>query len=322
MVASPLPNVAPVLAWDKNQSQLKSKRKKANPSMVVAAIAIGVLGLSGIWRASHQSASSEFVKVVAARGDISAGTRLGFMSVSYLDVPKAYATRDMLVSLNSINDRVTRTFVPAGEPIVNSDLFPGHDGLSVSLENDERAITLKLGDDALVDHAIVPDDHVDVLAVSSKDGKQYTKTICQDARVLMAAPKEQLFVRHMSGSTSSQITLAVVPQLAETITEAIEAGKIRLVLRNRLSRSNQHLLGAEPQDILPASALAKPDTSDKVQEHKAAPKPAEPVATICALPPPPPPVAPPIADAACAPMQWLVEVFAGNQKESHAVSDR
>src|SRR5271170_4800062 len=100
MVASTLPNVTPVLAWDKSQSQLKSKKKKASPIMVVAAVAVGVLGLSGVWRASHQSHSSEFVKVVAARKDIPAGTRLGFMSVSYLDVPKPFATRNMVVSLN------------------------------------------------------------------------------------------------------------------------------------------------------------------------------------------------------------------------------
>jgi Flp pilus assembly protein CpaB len=320
MAASTATNVAPVLAWDKNQSTLKPPRKKTNPLMAISVVAIVLLAMSGIWRAIHQAPAGKFIKVVAAVHDIPAGTRLGFLSVKYLDVPKEFATHAMVLSLNDINERVTRTFVPAGEPILFSDLFPGHDGLSVNLENDERAITLQLNDDALVDHAIQPDDRVDILAVSNHEGQRYTKTICQDARVLMSAPKEQLLAKRMASSTNNKITLAVTPQLAELVTEAAETGKVRLVLRNHLGRTSQHLAGAEPKDLLPPSALIVEKKVTAVALNKTYTD-----SSFLTVPPPPvtpslptpPAIAPPST-----PLEWLVTVFSGAKKEVYGVPQK
>jgi Flp pilus assembly protein CpaB len=312
MAASTASTVAPVLAWDKNQSQTKAQRKKSNPLLFVAMAAIALLAFSGVWRAMHMAPPGKFIKVVTAVRDLPAGSRLGFFQLRFLDVPKELTTKDMVVSLADVNDRVIRTFVPAGEPILMSDLFPGHDGLSVSLENDERAITLQLSDDALVDHAILPDDRVDLLAVSSHDGKQYTKTICQDTRVLMCAPKEQQLARHLGTANNNKITLAVSPQLAEYVTEAAETGKIRCVLRNRLGQSAQHLLGVEPNDLLPAKALAVANV-----------KPAN--LSVHSLLLPAPPTVPTEMTAAVpaaeqpGPVQWLVDVFTGAHKETYGV---
>jgi len=314
MAASTASNVAPVLAWDKNQAQAnKPLRKKSNPLMVVAVLAIVLLGVSGIWRAMHQAPPGQFIKVITAGLDLPPGSRLGFMKVKFLDIPKPLVTKNMVLNLNDVDDRVVRTFVAAGEPILNSDLLPGHEGLSVSLENDERAITLQLPDDALVDHAILPDDRVDVLAVTTKDGNHYTKTICQDARVLMSAPKEQMLARHLGGSANNKITMAVSPQLAEFVTEAAETGKIRLVLRNRLGRSSQHLLGAEPNDLLPAKALATAGLNPANLSVHSIVLPAPPP-----MPMPTPSAAAPLA-AVTGPVQWLVEVFSGSHKETYGV---
>jgi Flp pilus assembly protein CpaB len=315
MAVSTAPTVAPAIPWEKSQPQSKSSpTRKVNPLQVIAVAAIVLLALAGIWRATHQSATGQFVKVVTARQDIPAGARLGFMTVSYLDVPKAFATGDMIIELNDVNNRVARTFIPSGEPVLTSYLFPNHDGLSLSLENDERAITLQLNDDALVDHAIAPDDRVDILAISSKEGERYTKTICQNARVLMSAPKEQLLARHMGNATNNKITIAVTPQLAEIVTEAAETGKIRLVLRNHLTRTDQHLLGAEPRDLLPAKALvdSKPSHPElNVSEQKTAllPPPVMSIPTLPAMLEPP-------AESV---KKWLVEVFLGDHKESYDV---
>jgi Flp pilus assembly protein CpaB len=311
MAVSTAPTVAPVLAWDKNQAQIKPpQRKKSNPLMTVAVVAILLLAASGIWRSMHQAPAGKFVKVVTAGRDLPAGSRLGFMKLKFLDVPKELTTEDMITSLSDVNDRVTRTFVPAGEPILFPDLFPGHDGLAVSLENDERALTLQLTDDALVDHTILPDDRVDVLVVSSQNGKHYTKTICQSARVLMASSKEQLLARHVGTSSNNKITLALTPQLAEVVTEAAATGKVNLVLRNRLARSRQHLLGVEPKDLLPNKALAAD-----------APKPPKLSVASVLLPAPPPPM-PEKVNAPLPPMtpvEWLVDVFTGSKKDTYGV---
>ncbi len=304
MVASTArPPVSPVISWDKAQQQLRPV-KKSNPLAVIAAVAMVLLVVTGIWRAVSKPAPGKFIQVMAAKSDIPAGTRLGIMSVRFFDVPKQYATPDMVTSLNDATGRIARTFIPAGEPIQNYMLFPERLGVSLNLDSSERAITLCLDEDAMVDHSINPDDRVDVLVVSNS-GKKYTKTICQAVRVLMAAPKEQLLARH-SPTATNKITLAVSPQMAETITEAAEVGKIRLVLRNRLSRKEQTLAGVSPDALLPESAK-EPVVVKQVSSE---------------LVPPPPVAMPSLSEQIAQPLQWMVEVISGNKKENYGVPQK
>jgi len=319
MPAPSVSPVTPVLAWDKNQAQAKAAKNKSNPLSVVAVIAIVLLGASGLWRATHEAPVGQFKKVVTAGRDLPAGSRIGFMAVRFLDVPRALVTKNMIFSLDDIDDRTLQSFVSAGEPILRSDLMPGHGGLSSCLENDERAISLNLSDEAMVDHAILPGDRVDLLAVTNKDGKQFTKTLCQDVRVLMSSPKEQILARHLASAASNKISLALTPQMAEYVTEAAETGKIRLTLRNRLGRSEQHLTGVEPKDLLPAKATALDGvTGAKLSVH-----------SMMIPPPSLPPMAAlpeikalPTAGAPETPVQWLVEVFNGAKKETYGVSSK
>jgi len=302
-----------IISWEKAQQQLKTGNKKNSPLLTIAICALVLLGLAGMWRMAHQKPAMQFVEVVVAKRDIPAGVRLGFTKVSFLQVPKKYFTADMITSLNDASGRVTRTYIPAGEPIQAFMLFSGHNGLSASLETDQRAMTLQLDDDALVDHSIQPDARVDLLVVSSSNSKKYTKTICQDVPVLMTSPKEQVLARG-SNVPTNKITLAVTPYQTEMITEGIETGKIRLVLRSRLSRMEQQLAGASPDDVLPAAAKT-PDP---------APMPTAKLETKAQLLPLPPP--PPTMDAdnepPAAPLQWMVEVFMGSKKETYGVPQK
>jgi pilus assembly protein CpaB len=316
MPAPQAPNAAPVFNWEKANSQLKSPRKKGNPLIVFAVVAMVVLAASGVWRAMHAPAPGQWVQVVAAARDLPAGSRLGFTQVKYMQVPKKFFAKDMVVSLNDVTGRTTRSFIAQGEPVTTEVLFSGHAGVSGSLETHERAITLQLPDDALVDHSIVPDDLVDILVVTNKDGKKYTKTICQSARVLMTAPREQAMDRRTSGS-SNKITLAVTPELAESVTEAVETGKVRLVLRSRLSRTEPALQGSDQDDLLPASAfVAQRNALEQQQSAKPSP--------LAMVPMPPPPAIaaapePDVSNEPKNPLQWIVEVISGNKKESYGV---
>jgi Flp pilus assembly protein CpaB len=315
MTSATAPNSAPVLVWDKTNPQLKPTSKKSSPLLLIAIVGIAILVSSGLWRTFHTPAPVKYVQVMAAAKDIPAGVRVGFNMVHFFDVPKRYATKDMIFSLNDVSDRVSKTFIPAGEPIKTTMLLPGHDGLSLDFSTEERAITLQLDDDALVDHSIEAEDRVDVLVVTNKESKKYTKTICQAVRVLMTVPKEQMLARHTSGSTNNKITLAVTPENAEALTEAVESGKIRLVLRNRLSRVEQPLDGASPTDLLPDSANAL------LQPAIAIPSSAPPIPTL----PPPPVMASsefPLAQQAPSPLQWIVEVFSGAHKEIYGVPEK
>jgi Flp pilus assembly protein CpaB len=299
---------SPILAWDKSKPQLKNPAKKSSPLTTFALLAIVILGASGFWRMWHSTPTQVMVKVLTTFHDIPPGTKINFMSVHYMDIPKRLATSDMLTSLNEINGRMARAFLPANAPITTEMMFPNGRGITGMLENDERAITLQLKDDALVDHTIQPDDRVDVLAITTKDGQKYTKTICQSIRVLMAVPKEQALNHH--DGPADAITLAVIPAVGEMITEAMEVGKVRLILRNRLTRVTQKLAGATPNDLVPASAIQvkKEVTATLITQNSG-----------MSLPPPPSlakmelPNIPPVEDTY--PAKWLVEMLSGNHKE-------
>jgi Flp pilus assembly protein CpaB len=191
----------------------------------------------------------------------------------------------------------------------------------MTLESDQRAITLQMTDDALIDHCLNPDDRVDVLCVSSsKGGRRFTRTIATDARVLMCVQKNQLLARRLGNASANMVTLALTPDLAEAVTEAAEVGKIRLVLRNSLTHIEPTLKGIGPDDLLPVSAL---EPEKKIETADAA-------VQLPAIPPPPPidmidgPKAPVSVQAAAppSPVQWIVEMFSGSHKESYGVPSK
>ncbi|HEY9712643.1 MAG TPA: Flp pilus assembly protein CpaB [Chroococcales cyanobacterium] len=305
-------------AWDKNPATGgRDPKKKGNPLAGIMIGAIVILGASGLWRTMHTTPKGAFVDIVAVNKDTPAGVNLSLMQVHFTKVPKQFVTADMVTNLNEVNGQVVKTFIQANDLVSKDKLFPNK-AVSSTLENHERAITLQLTDEALVDHTIQPDDRVDVLAVTTKDSKKYTKPICQDARVLMATAKEQTLAKRMGGSsTANRITLAVTPDLAEKLTEAMETGKLRLLLRNRLSRVEHHLAGVSPEDLLPTSASNPAATTIAAQSGIAKQE--------TALPAPPPipqipaiPAMPSLSEIVEKPAQWMVEVFSGNKKDMYA----
>ncbi|MBU6455420.1 MAG: Flp pilus assembly protein CpaB [Cyanobacteria bacterium REEB67] len=312
--------LTPVANWDKKTSEIKASKKKPNPILLVLVVLLIVLVGSAIFRASHHAPTEQFVQVVTCNRDVPPGVRLGLMNLRFLPVPKNYVTDDMVTSLNYAADSVARTYIAQGEPISRVQLFGKKDTLANVLETHERAITLQMNDDALIDHCLNPDDRVDVLCVSSnKDGQKFTRTIAVDARVLMCVPKEQLLARRLGNASANMVTLAVTPDLTEAISEAVEVGKIRLVLRNRLTRVEPHLKGVGPDDLLPASAfLAK---KDEVLPANAA-VPGAPSLPVIAPPDLKPvetnPNSPENALSAITtaqPVQWMIEMFSGSHKD-------
>jgi Flp pilus assembly protein CpaB len=321
------PSAQPSLAWEKALTQsrtLQKAKKKNNPAMVAAVVCMVILAISGVWRSMHQVKPVQTIQVVTTKTDTAAGTRLGFMALSYLDVPREFVTDEMVTKLQDVDNHVTKMFVPAGEPLRKYMFFNTPQGLAQSLDTDERAITLKLDDDALVDHEIAADDLVDIIVVSTKDGEKYAKTVCQSARVAMAVSKEQANSRGQSAN-ANKVTLAVAPDVAESVSEAAEVGKVRLVLRNRLSARHPSLSGSQPRDLLPSSAFrVDKETAAKIVQGDKSIATSLPPLPVPALPPPPMPElfasASQSKDSVEGALQWMVQVFSGSKKETVGVA--
>ncbi len=273
------------------------------------------------------------VQIVGAGQDIFPGTRISFQDLHYVIVPDSYYSEDMFTKTNMLVGRVANTYIGKGEPIVSANLFAGKDGIAQRIENHERAITLKLDDYALVDHSINSGDKVDVIVTSTLDGKKYSKTVCQSVPVLFSYPREALHSTSLRGQESSRITLAVTSQQAELLALAEESGKIKLVLRNRLSSELPHLIGYGESDLLPSKALQAKEHLKLAAESRGLSVPAAGINSNM-MPPPPlssglldipsPSVSiPPSIDAALAPIgktaRWVVEVFSGSKRDLYEI---
>lgn len=273
------------------------------------------------------------VQIVGAGQDIFPGTRISFQDLHYVIVPDSYYSEDMFTKTNMLVGRVANTYIGKGEPIVSANLFAGKDGIAQRIENHERAITLKLDDYALVDHSINSGDKVDVIVTSTLDGKKYSKTVCQSVPVLFSYPREALHSTSLRGQESSRITLAVTSQQAELLALAEESGKIKLVLRNRLSSELPHLIGYGESDLLPSKALEAKEHLKLAAEGRGLSIPHNGVNSNL-MPPPPlssglldipaPSVSiPPSIDAALAPIgktaRWVVEVFSGSKRDLYEI---
>lgn len=287
--------------------------KKNNWMTTALVVTLLVVIGAGILRASSaRKQTVDLATVVGAATDIAPGTKLSFSSLHYIQIPNRYLTDSMLKSNEQVVGSIAKYYIPRGEPISKTYLFARNQFLSANLETHERAISLKLEDDAAVDRTIAADDLVDVVVTMIKDGKHFTKTIAQNVRVLLAGSKEALESRSLR-NTQANVTLAASPAQCEAISEAQESGKLKLVMRSRLSTAVSNLAGVSEDDLLPGKAF---EPAKKLIAERAP----IPIPQFPQLMPPPPVFAQENAPNPLAPaLGWVVEVFSGSKKESVSV---
>lgn len=299
---------------ERTQSKLPPLKRKNNTVSIVIMIAVLLLVAIGAIRLfAAKPEVKTTVTVVGAGVDLAPGSRIHFSSLHYIEIPQKYVTSKMMVSNEQLVGAVLKHYVPQGEPITADDVFTGRNSLSNNIETHERAVTLRLEPEALVDNELAPDDMVDVLATSNKDNKHYTKTICQNARVVLSMPREALESRTLKVTDGHRVTLAAGPREAELIAHAAETAKIRLVLRSRLSRKTMKLNGVADDDLLPPQAFTA--VQPPVVQQNLPPITPPSIESLPdaanGLTPP----EPPMAGSLPPPVKWVVEMFTGSRKE-------
>jgi Flp pilus assembly protein CpaB len=181
-------------------------------------------------------------------------------------------------------------------------------------------MTLKLEEDELVDHAVSNGDLVDIIATTpGKDGKKFTKTICQNVEVLLSLPKDIVLSDRLKSFEEHKITLAVNPVDCEKLAQAADGSKLRLVLRNPASHEKWPLPGADERDVLTAAGLkVDPPKTNKGSSDNTY------LGTQSMVPMPPPmpetnPLTANVMPPQNTPLQWVVEMFSGSKRETYAV---
>jgi pilus assembly protein CpaB len=186
--------------------------------------------------AGTEQVTIETVPVVVARVDLEAGASLRVEQLELIDWPKQYALAGINSSGESLDSRVLKRPISAGEPVLASALVPegSQAGLVSVIDEQRRAVSVKVDPVIGVAGFVAPGSRVDVLATLQRvDGKRrqsYSKVILQDVSVLAVDQKMETAT---SGDPElvSVVTLSVTPVNAQKLIYSAHEGRLQLALR-------------------------------------------------------------------------------------------
>jgi pilus assembly protein CpaB len=223
-------------------------------------------------------------KVVVSNADVSPGKALNGAAVRIVSWPKELIPPQAASGLNQVDGRVVQSPIAKGEPVLFSKLAPvgTSAGLSSMLDDNKRALTVRVDDVIGVAGFIHPRDKVDVLADLKMPGKDenFSKIILQNITVLSIG---QSWDQRGDGKplVVNTVTLELTPEQAEIMNLASNEGRIRLALRSRRNEKTVETAGVGISGLFSGVTAAK-----KVKEK-------EPEKEVVAEPvvqPPPQPV--------------------------------
>jgi pilus assembly protein CpaB len=220
-----------------------------------------------------QAKSVPTIQVVVSSRPIPLGTRLQASDLRLLNWPAAQPVQGMFTSIGDCVNRAVITSMVENEPVLVGKLAPrdGGAGLSATIPNGMRAVSVSVNDVIGVAGFVVPGTMVDVLVTGSMGSGNVTRTILENVRVMAAGQKVEQD-REGKPQTVPVITLLVSPEDANALTMASTQGRIQLALRNTLDSTK-----VDPAPVLQATlfgggqAAPPPTAAKNVRPH---PKPA------------------------------------------------
>jgi pilus assembly protein CpaB len=198
--------------------------------------------------------------VVLAAIDIVAGMRLEEQYLKRAEWPKNMLPPGSFSSIVDLVNRIARTDIVAGEPILEARLAPigSSGGFSSLIPPGMRALTVSVNVVSGVSGFIFPGARVDVLVTVSTPSRREestAKTILEDVQVLAV---DQTFERENESPVKVQsVTLLVTPGQAEKLVLAASEGKLQLVLRNSADRQGKTTEGVQLRELM--SGAKQPD---------------------------------------------------------------
>jgi pilus assembly protein CpaB len=213
-------------------------------------------------------------QVAVATADLSPGIALAAGSVKIVSWPHELVPPQAASTVQQVEGRVAVMPISNGEPILFSKLAPvgTEAGLSGLLDENKRALAVRVDDVSGVAGFVHPRDKVDILAdMKIQDmNDSFSKTILQNITVLSIGQTwEQKENKPVVVNT---VTLEVTPEQAEILNLASSEGKIRLALRSRRNENivetsgvsiSQLFAGAKPEKQEPAKAQPQKEQKDE-----------------------------------------------------------
>ena len=244
-------------------------------SMLILVVAIIMGGIAAFlarnWLISRTQATATTATVVAASKQLPFGTVLAEDNVEEMPwaakvLPEgSFATkRDLLKD----GRRATLATIHQNEPILSAKITgPGQRAsLSTLLDEDKRAITIRVDDVRGVAGFIFPNDRVDVVLIrnaSNSSGERQSDLLLQDIKVIAvdqiaSQQKDQPLV-------AKAVTLEVTPFQAQKISLATNVGSLSLILRKAGDSAMVQDRRVTEADLGEAEARPVPQAPTKAQ---------------------------------------------------------
>lgn len=230
-----------------------------NPKAVVMLVLSVVIGLGATmvaagWIAQQGSVASS--KVVVAAGDIQLGSRLSAEMLKTVDWPSGSIPPGAMTKAEPLLDRVVKTSVLRGEPILDAKLAPigTKGGLSAVIPEGKRAMTVRVNDVIGVAGFALPGNYVDIVVNTQIEGngrgdRQISKIVLEHILVLAVAQESNR--DETKPKVVNAVTLELTPEQAEKLDLARSVGTLSLVLRNQIDKD-----GVETKGIMKPQLLA------------------------------------------------------------------
>lgn len=242
-------------------------------------IGLGATIVAAGWISQQGQVAS--AKVVVAAGDIQLGSRLTPQMLKTVEWPSASIPPGAVAKADELEDRVVKTSVLRGEPILEAKLAAvgTKGGLSAVIPEGKRAMTVRVNDVIGVAGFALPGNHVDIVVNTQLDGdgrgdRQISKIVLE--HILVLAVAQEANRDETKPRVVNAVTLELTPEQAEKLDLARSVGTLSLVLRNQIDKD-----GAETRGIMKQQLLA----GDKVQpqpEKKEVKPVAKPVRAVAA----------------------------------------
>jgi pilus assembly protein CpaB len=177
------------------------------------------------------------IDVVIAADDIPMGKRIEDRDLRIVSLASAFLPPDILQEKESVLGVEAVFPIEKGEYVTKSKLgAEGGPRLSRLIPPGMRAASVRVNDLTSIGGLVDPDSRVDVLVTSQDPDRNamQTMTVLQDIRVLAVDTRTSAreTVREGHGTAPSVVTLLVLPEDAQRLALASQAGRIQLVLRN------------------------------------------------------------------------------------------
>jgi pilus assembly protein CpaB len=194
--------------------------------------------------------------VVVAAFDLKAGVEIKSSQLEIKEWPVDFLPKGTFSGLEPIDKRIPKHTITAGEPILNHTLLPpgSNAGLGSLIQDDHRAMSVRVDEVVGVAGFVKPDSRVDVLVTLKlvrEGGKptSYSRTILQNVRVL-AIDQSMEAVPGSKPLLVSVVTLQVSPKEAQILSFGSVNGRLSLAMRNPVDGGHLALPGTTQMDLM------------------------------------------------------------------------